>query len=165
MKKFILRRDFAFRHAGVAALFVAVGLWFGYDGLIRYPRTSAHDLYVEIEKSEPKDMPEQEAYLEAFKKQKIQSQYGFLVLFVLAGLGVGAHLAFVARFKGAYDEQGFEVNGQKFAYREVEGVDDAQWEKKGITRVTLPKNTITFDNWHFEGVREFHDILVKALRK
>ena len=92
-----LNREFAMRHLGVAILFAALTCWFGYDGLVRYPSLSAHDIYVSIEKSEPKDGMD----LEAFKQQKIKTQHGFALLCLLASavVALGVIIALVLRIR------------------------------------------------------------------
>ena len=93
MKSLKINTEFLYRHLGVCLLMFGLGCWFGYDGFVEYPKTPAAELYEQIEKSKP---PEGFA-LEAFKRQKIKSQYGFsalcLVASVLIGLHFGYHLA------------------------------------------------------------------------
>ena len=153
--KLTLNKEYAQRHLFVTVLMLALGGWFGYDGFIRYPETSAHGLYVEIEKSEPQDGMD----LEAFKRQKTQTQYGFTVLCLLASAVVGLRLLKSSKFDFEFDSEGFAWNGVRHAYGDIKKVDDADWEKKRITRITVDEGVCTLDAWHHTGVKEFHEKL------
>ena len=102
--KLVLNKEYAGRHLFVTLLMVGLCCWFGYDGFIRYPATPAAELYASIEGSEP---PEQmtDEQLEAFKKQKTQTQYGFTALTFLAALVVDAASAdaLLSKIGSAYD--------------------------------------------------------------
>ena len=126
---------------------VALGCWFGYDGFIGYPATPAAELYKSIEKS---DAPEG-FDLEAFKKQKIGTQYGFTILAFFAAAVVGSRLAKSARFQFEFDDEGYVYRGRRHAYADIKTVDRSQWEKKGIVKI----DGITLDSWHHLGVKEF----------
>ena len=158
--KIELNREFFVRHLFVTVVFAALGGWFGYDGLVRYPATPADELYRSIEKS----AAPQGTDLAAFKRQKIETQYGFSALALLAALAVGAHLFAVSRFRGEFDDDGFGVNGARFKWGEVSEVDDRLWGMKGITRVTAKGRVFKFDAWHSTGVKEFHERLAGAVR-
>lgn len=104
--KLKLNREFAVRYSLVALLFLGMGGWFAFDGFVRYPRTSAAELYRSIEKAEvPEDMPP--AALEAFKRQKTASQKGLALVLTVAAAWVGLLLARAAAFRFDYDEKGF----------------------------------------------------------
>ena len=155
MKRLTLNREFAVRHLGVAALMLGLFLWFGYDGLVKYPSTPAAELYRTIEGS---DAPEG-FDLDAFKRQKTQTQYGFAALALLAALVVGGHVAWLARFRFEYDDDGFSAGGRpRRAFADVKSADWSKWEKKGIVRM----DGVTLDSWHHEGVKEVASILERA---
>ena len=156
MKALKLNREFMTRHVGVALLMLGLGGWFGYDGLVKYPETSAYDLYRSIEKSEPPAGID----LAAFKTQKTQTQLGFAAFALLAALLVGGHVAWLASFKFAFDDEGFVVggNGKRRAFADVKSIDWSKWEKKGIVRMDF----VTLDAWHHEGVKEVAAILKKV---
>ena len=145
--KLKLNREYAMRHLFVALLMAGLCCWFGYDGFVRYPATPAADLYRSIEKAEaPASLD-----LEAFKRQKVKTQYGFTLLTALAALIVGANLYRSYRFDFAFDDEGFTHGGKRKTYSEIKRVDRSKWEKKGIIKV----DGITLDAWHHEGVKEF----------
>lgn len=149
-----LNREFAMRHLGVAALFVVLSCWFGYDGLVRYPSMSAHDIYVSIEKSEPGEG----ADLEAFKRQKIKTQHGFSLLCLLAGVVVSLGVLRNHRRSLRWDDRemcGTLTGGRPLAFSDIVGVEDGQWAKKGII-VFLAKDgrRVKLDAWHHAGVDE-----------
>ena len=155
MRRLTLNREFAVRHLGVAALMLGLCGWFGYDGLVKYPATPAAELYRAIEGADaPAGLD-----LEAFKRQKTQTQYGFAAFALLAALVVGGHVAWLARFRFEYDECGFSAGGRpRRAFADVKAVDWSKWKKKGIVRM----DGVTLDSWHHEGVKEVAAILEKA---
>ncbi len=151
--KLKLNREYARNHLFVTVLMAGLGLWFAYDGVVRYPATPAAALYERIEKVAPDPSYD----VEAFKRQKIQTQYGFAFLALLTSAVVGLRLLRSARFDFAFDDDGFACGGARFSYADVTAVDDRQWEKKGISRVTARGRVFTLDAWHHEGVKEFHE--------
>ena len=143
MKRFKLNPDFAKRYGFVALLFVGMGGWFGYDGLVTYPNTEAAALYESIEKAPPPDMPPER--LEAFKRQKIQSQYGLSVALFVAAAWVGLIL---------FKAWKFDFDPAK-AGRILE-VDRSRWDKKGILVLTTENcGKVTLDSFHHLGVSEY----------
>lgn len=149
-----LNREFAMRHLGVALLFVVLSGWFGYDGFVRYPSLSAHDIYVSIEKSEPGTGVD----LEAFKQQKIKTQYGFAGLCLLAGVVVALGVLRNKLRTLVWNEDemcGTLTGGHPLAFSDIVGVEDGQWARKGII-VFLAKDgrRVKLDAWHHAGVEE-----------
>ena len=156
MKSLKINTEFLYRHLGVCLLMFGLGCWFGYDGFVKYPKTPAAELYEQIEKAKP---PEGFA-LEAFKCQKIKSQYGFTALCLVASALIGLHLASVAMFRFDHDETSFVWNGKKYALSDVKSVDRAQWKKKGIVKLELADGVrVTLDAWHHLGVKDFEKLL------
>lgn len=142
-----LNREFAVRHLFVAVLMAVLCCWFGYDGFVGYPSTPAAALYEKIEGA-----PAPEGFdLEAFKAQKIKTQYGFTLLAFLAALAVGGHLYAVSRFSFEFDDEGYVVNGVSRSWSDAGEPDRRDWEKKGIIKV----DGVKFDSWHHLGVKEF----------
>ena len=153
--KLSLNKDYARRHLFVTVLMLGLGCWFGYDGLVTYPSTTAADLYRSIERADPPaDMPAER--LEAFKKQKTQTQYGFAALALLAGVVVGLRLLKSAKFDFTFDETGFTTNGKRYTRGDIASVDRNRWESKSILVLKLKDGTvITLDAWHHLGVKDF----------
>ena len=145
--KLKLNREYATRHLFVTLLMLGLGGWFGYDGFVRYPATPAAELYKSIEGSDAPPSLD----LEAFKRQKTQTQYGFTILSLFVALVVGSRLAKSARFQFEFDDEGYVFRGRRHAYADIRTVDRSKWEKKGIVKV----NGITLDSWHHLGVKEF----------
>ena len=151
MKKLTLNKEYAKRHLFALIVMLALSLWFGYDGFIGYPSTSAHELYRSIEKADPPMGMD----VEAFKRQKTQTQYGFTFLTLLAAVLIARGLHKSKCFDFAYDDESFIIGGQRHAWSEVKNVDLGSWEKKSIARLELDKNAIiTLDGWHHCGVKE-----------
>jgi hypothetical protein len=153
-----LNREYALRHLFVAALMAGLCGWFGYDGFVKYPHTTGHDLYVSIEGAEPPENFD----LDAFKTQKIKTQYGFTALTFAAFLAVALGVLGSARFKFAFDADGFTFRGERFGYGDIAKIDDRAWARKGIVRLYVkhPANgmvvPITLDAWHHAGVKDFY---------
>lgn len=156
MKRLKLNPEFFYRHLAVCILMLGMGCWFGYDGLVAYPNTPAAELYEKIEKSKPPEGFQ----LEPFKRQKIQSQYGFTALCLLTSVLIGLHLASVASFRFEHDDKSFTWNGKQYALSDVKSVDRSQWKKKGIVKLLLADNSrVTLDAWHHLGVKDFEKLL------
>ena len=151
-----LNREFLARHLAVCILMFGIGCWFGYDGFVAYPKTPAAELYRSIEKSDaPDGFP-----LEAFKRQKIQSQHGFMAMCLAASAIIGIHLLYVGLFRFDWDENSFVWNGKKRPISDIKKVDRAKWKKQGIVTVELGDGTrIKLDAWHHEGVKDFEKLL------
>lgn len=149
--KLKLNREYAQRHLFVAVLLAGMGCWFGYDGFVAYPATDAAELYRSIEKSEPREGLD----LEAFKAQKIKTQYGFTVLALLVASVVGWNLRKSQKFTFEFDDEGFVFDGVRHTYAEIESVDRGQWQKKGIVTIAGKGFRIKLDAWHHVGVKEF----------
>ena len=147
MTRLRLNPEYAKRHLFVTLLMVGLGGWFGYDGFIGYPATPAAELYKSIEKS---DAPE--GYdLEEFKRQKIGTQYGFMILAFFAAAVVGSRLMRNRRFKFAFTDDCYIYRGRRHQLSAIKKIDRSKWEKKGIIKV----DGITLDSWHHLGVKEF----------
>ena len=161
--KVAINREYARNHLFVTVLMAGLGLWFAYDGLVRYPATDAAALYESIEGSAPGPGASEEG-LERFKTQKIHTQYGFAALAFLASAVVGLRLLKSARLRVEWDDDGFSVGGKRFAFSDVKGVDERKWEKKGISRVDLGGGRrLVLDAWHHKGARELHDAIMAKL--
>ena len=156
MKKLKLNPEFFRRHLAVCLLMVGLGCWFGYDGLVSYPKTPAAELYEKIEKAKaPEGYP-----LEAFKRQKIKSQYGFAALCLVAASLIGVNLSAAAFFRFEYDETSFVWDGRRRMLSEVKSVDRSQWKKKGILKLVLEDGSkVVLDAWHHLGVKEFEKMV------
>ena len=150
--KLSVNQDYFRRHLFVTLLMTGLGLWFGYDGFIRYPAMTAGDLYRSIEKSDPPAS----LNLEAFKRQKTQTQYGFTALTLLAALVIGLRLRQACRFRFEFDDTGFVWGTRRFAYTDIQQVDSSKWESKSILTIKLKSGIkLTLDAWHHIGVKEF----------
>ncbi len=152
--KLRLNPDFARRYAAVALLFFGMGGWFGYDGLVRYPRTGAAALYEEIEKAPPGPEWTPEA-LDGFKRQKIQSQLGLMAALWAAAAVVAFVLWRAWRFDFAFDDEGFCWQGRRFGMKAVRAVDWRQWRRKGIVIIFVEGRPVRLDAWHHQGVDAF----------
>jgi len=151
--KLTLNREYAMRHLFVTLLMLGLCCWFGYDGFVRYPATPAAELYKSIEGSDAPTGID----LEAFKKQKTQTQYGFTILSGLAAVLVGLGLFKSFKFAFEFDDDGFVYQGKRRAYSDIKRVDRSKWATKGIVKV----DGIVLDSWHHVGVKEFEQKLPK----
>ena len=152
MKKAQLNREYALRHLFTTVLMAAFCLWFGYDGLVRYPATPGAELYREIEKSDPPEGFD----VESFKRQKRETQIGLSLASLAAFLIVGLRLLNAARFKFAFDETTFSINGQTWTKDDIASIDRSRWAKKSILTLHLKNGRrVTLDAWHHTAVKEF----------
>lgn len=147
MTRLKLNPEYAKRHLFVTLLMIGLGCWFGYDGFVRYPATPAAELYRSIEGSDAPGGFD----LEAFKKQKIGTQYGFTILAFFAAAVVGSRLMRSRRFKFGYTDDCYIYRGRRHPLSSIKKVDRSKWGKKGIVKV----DGITLDAWHHLGVKEF----------
>ncbi len=134
---------------------VGLGGWFGYDGFIRYPATPATELYRSIEGSPaPAEMN-----LEAFKRQKIQTQYGFTFISLIVALIVGLRLLKSYKFKFEFDKDCFTTQGKRFTYADIKEIDHKEWDKKRILKIKLTNGwVVILDAWHHLGVKDFEEM-------
>lgn len=150
--KLTLNGEYAKRHLFVVLLMAGLGCWFGYDGLVAYPAQPAADLYRSIEKSDPREGMD----LEAFKRQKIQTQYGFMGLSLLMSAIVGFRLWKASRVDFSFDDQEFVWAGRRYPRTAIVSVDRSRWESKSILVLKLEDGAVvTLDAWHHLGVKEF----------
>ncbi len=159
--KLSLNKEFARRHLFVTLLMVAMGGWFGYDGFVAYPSKTARELYVSCHKGEE---PADDLAAEKFRAAAIPRQKQFMALSLLAAALVGGHLWLVSRLRVEFDAEGFTWRGRRFAYADVAKVDDSDWCKKGIVRLTLAAGVLTLDSWHHTGVEDFRARLEETLK-
>ena len=158
--KIALNKEYARRHLFVTVVMAALGLWFGYDGFVRYPATPAAELFRSIEGSEAP-----EGYdLEAFKRQKTQTQYGFTALSLLAALVVGLRLFKSYKFNFEFDSAGFSFNGRRYAFDDIASTDHKHWKSKSILTLKTKDGTkIVLDAWHHTGVKELEARLASRM--
>lgn len=153
--KLTLNKDYARRHLFVTILMAALGGWFGYDGLVTYPKMTPCELYRSIEGTDPSAEWTAER-LDAFKRQKTQTQYGFSALCLAAALIVGLRLLKSSKFDFSFDENGFAYNGKTYTREDIAEVDRSAWEKKAIAVLKLKDGSaVTLDAWHHLGVKDF----------
>lgn len=160
--KLFLNKEFARRHLFVTLLMVALGGWFGYDGFITYPSMSASELYVRSHKGE---QPADDLAAEKFQAVAIPRQKQFMGLCFLAAVLVGGHLWLVSRLRVEFDAEGFTWRGRRFAFADVVKMDESDWSKKGIVRLTTAAGSLTLDSWHHTGVEDFHARLEEHLKR
>lgn len=156
--KITLNREYAVRHLFVVVLLLGLSGWFGFDGFVRYPQVDAAALYESIEGEPPPPAMSAEA-LARFKSQKTDFQRLFALALLVGGVVVGLRLLQSARFALTFDDAGFELNGVRYSYADVQSVDAGKWEKERIARVTLPGRKFVLDGWHHTGVKEFYEKL------
>lgn len=159
--KLRLNKEYAQRHFFVVVLMAALAVWFGYDGVVKYPSMPARELYISIEGSEPPEGFD----LDGFKRQKTHSQYGFSLLALLAAAVVGCRLLRSAKFDFVFDSEGFVWRGRRYSYDDIVKIDDSIWETKRIMRLYLADAKITLDAWHHEGVKEFRRLVSNRLNE
>lgn len=153
--KVTLNPDYVRRHLGVCILLLGLSCWFGYDGLVTYPKTPAAELYESIEKAPPPEGFD----VDAFKKQKTQTQYGLMGFCFFVGSIVGLRLWGASKFRFAWDDSGFTWKGVKHPFSDIRKVGRDHWTKKGILVLNLEHEKIVLDAWHHLGVAEFEKMV------
>ncbi len=139
-----LNREYATRHLGVAALFTGLALWFLYDAIFVYP-----------------NLPDDGTH-----RTTVEFQYSFAGLLATAALIVAGRVWANWKRKLEWDEEkiwGTVLGANPLLFSDIVGVEDAQWEKKGII-VFLAKDgrRVKLDSWHHAGV---DDLVAKILQK
>ncbi len=139
-----LNREYATRHLGVAALFMGLACWFLYDAVFVYPYLPADGTH----------------------RTTVEFQYSFAGILGLAALIVAGRVWANWKQKLAWDEEkmwGTALGANPLLFSDIVGVEDAQWEKKGII-VFLAKDgrRVKLDSWHHAGVE---DLVTKILPK
>ena len=164
--KITLNREYATRHLGVAILFAALCGWFLYDGSIQWPaenaawerRTgttvaaalAAHpELKREHEKENRNDIP-------PHWPEEIARQHQFAGICALAACLIAGLVGLNWKRTLEWDDtqmNGSLTGGKPLLFTDIVGVEDAQWEKKGIL-VLFAKDgrRVTLDAWHHAGV-------------
>ena len=159
--KLKLNREFAARHLFVTVLLTAMACWFGYDGYVTYPSLTPEALYERIEHSPP---PSPEAAAKVWSNA-IPRQKQFMALCLIGAAIVGFGVWRAARFRFAYRERGFSFRARRYKIDDVASVDDSQWKRKGILRLSVKDGSkIVLDGWHHSGVDGFYEILRDAGR-
>ena len=174
--KLRLNREYATRHLGVALLFLGLGGWFLFDGSVRWPAENAAwekrtgttvaaalqahpELRNEHEKENRNDIPPHWPH-ELARQHQFAGICGFAAL-LIAGL-VGLNWKQTLEWDDV-QMTGSLTGGRPLALSDIVGVEDAQWERKGIL-VLIAKDgrRVKLDSWHHAGVDE---IVAKILPK
>lgn len=143
------------RHIFVAALLLAMGCWFAYDGYVTYPSMTPAELYEKIERAKP---PSEEAAVRVYNSA-IPRQKQFMALCLIGSLIVGVGVFRSWRFDFEYDETGFTWKGRRMSIGDIKSVNASKWAKKGVLRLVTPAGGITLDAWHNKGVDGFAELL------
>lgn len=91
--------------------------------------------------------------------------------FVSAGIGVAA-CAFLLCILGWRFLTRITLDGETLTYRTPSGtqtftldaitaVDDSQWKKRGILKITTASGSMTLDSWHHTGVRDIAEVILE----
>lgn len=146
--------EYALRHTFVVIVFLGLATWFGYDGLVTYPRTDAAILYEKIEGEKPGEGVQ----LESFKQQKIKTQNSFSFACGLVGLIVLLRLlATIRRRRITFDDQQVNWNGQVFSYSDITAVRDDKWETSQICVLDVKGKRFVIDGWHYVGADQLRE--------
>ena len=148
--KLTLNREYAFRHLGVAVLFLGLCCWFLYDGAITYPKMDDATFSEHILHGRQGDF-------EKMKKEAIGRQYQFAGICGIAALLIAAGVGRCRLQTLEWDDVqmcGSLTGGKPLAFADVSGIDDRRWEKKGILVVYAKDGRrFTLDTWHHSGAK------------
>lgn len=132
--KISLNREYFVRHAGVAAVFGALALWFLYDAVFVYPNLAA----------------------DAGHHTTVAFQYSAAALLAAGAAIVAVRLWMASRETLEWNDsamRGSLTNGKEIPFGDVAIVDDKLWDVKSILRlVTRNGRFIDVDGWHHNGV-------------
>ena len=174
--KIQLNREYATRHLGVAVLFFALGGWFAFDGAVQWPAENAAwekrtgttvaaalQAHPELRNEHIKDNRDD---IPPHWPHELARQFQFAGLCGLASLIIAALVGLNWKRTLEWDDgqmTGSLTGGRPLAFADIVGVEDAQWDKKGII-VLLAKDgrRVTLDSWHHAGVDE---LVAKILPK
>lgn len=174
-----LNREYATRHLGVAALFLALCGWFLLDGMVNWPNENAAwekkygitvdaaleahpELRFEHNKENRADIPPHWPH-------EITRQHQFAGLCGIAALVIAGLVGLNWRQKLVWDDEqmtGTPTGGKSLRFADIVGVEDAQWARKGII-VFLAKDgrRVKLDSWHHAGVDELVGTIVPRMKK
>ncbi len=158
-----LNREYAVRHLGVTALFLAMSLWFVFDGAIAWPNENkawekergitAAEYVAANPKCRNSHLKEERDGLPHLPSD-FDRQFQFAVLCAAAAAIIGFGVFRNWRSTLEWDDNamtGSLTSGRPLAFAEV-AVDRAKWEKKGILRVYAKDGRcVTIDTWHHSG--------------
>src|SRR5262249_15793185 len=141
---------FRFKRLLFAVLLIAGGLWFGYDGFIGYPKTNAElDRLIREDKVAEKEHNETKRQELAIKLKSytFHNSTAIIVqkvlLFTLTPGGLIFAFVILRGSRGElrYADHTLHVPGHEpIALDKIISIDDARWEKKGISFVTYKKS-------------------------
>lgn len=171
-----INKDWAIRLGLIAALFIAGGSWYLYDGLVTYPnQTAKFDLVYEMVDTNGDGEPEpvrhddwksrlEEAGYDSEidpKKLNRKSAWDIRTQLIIAGIcypiGLLALFWLVAnKFRPLYaDGEGVRFGGKRMAYDAVEEIDKSRWDSKGIAvLIDRQGGKLTLDDWKFKGAAD-----------
>jgi len=166
-----INKEWGVRLGLIAALFIAGGCWYLYDGLVKYPKQ--RDMYQLVyEKTGDGGAIKRENWQQNLvdagypadidpDKLSNKSDTDILIQRLIAGLcfPVGLMALFwlvLNSFRPLYaDEQGVQFGGKRMAYDDVSEIDKARWDSKGIAVLQgRDGRKLVLDDWKFRGAAE-----------
>ena len=174
--KLQLNREYATRHLCVAILFLALGGWFVYDGAVQWPAenrvweqqsgTTVEDALKKHPELRNEHIKQNHKEIPPHWPHEIARQYQFAGLCGFGSLLIAALVGLNWKRTLEWDDRsmnGTLTGGRPLEFADIVGVEDAQWEKKGII-VLLAKDgrRVALDAWHHAGVNE---LVAKILPK
>ena len=142
MKKIAINREYAVRHAGVAALFAGLSLYFLYDAIFVYPY-----------------LPEDGTH-----HTTVEFQYSSAALLALFAAIVAFRVFRSWKSTLEWDDAqmcGTLTRGAPLRFDEIERLDVSKWEKKQILVVHAKDGRrVTLDAWHHAGAKELAEKII-----
>lgn len=136
-----LNREYLVRHLGVAILFAALGLWFGYDAVFVYPNL-------------PPDAPHHTS---------ISFQYSASGLLLAAAAVIATRLWRASRETLEWNEKtmcGTLTRGREIPLATARLANLKLWQEKNILQIaTETGETIYVDGWHHTNVDKLENAL------
>lgn len=161
----------------ISAVMVAMGLWFGYDGFVGYPRHNRIAVELQAEKSRATTEAEKGAIqtkiVEHGKEHTATDIFWQRVLFfALPPLGIAAIARWIYISRGVYRltaDKLLHVPGHPpVPLDSITEIDKRQWDRKGIAHISYElgggqKGTIRLDDFIYE--REPTDEIFKRVEE
>lgn len=173
-----INKEWGVRLGLIAALFIAGGCWYLYDGLVTYPRQSEmYELVYQktdegtaIKHDDWKQRLEEAGYSSDIDPEDLKHKSGADIMTQLIIAGICFPIGLLALFWLGLnsvrpmfaDDQAVHFGRKRLAFDQVDQIDKSRWDSKGIAVVHgRDGGKIVLDDWKFRGAA---DVLAEVER-
>jgi hypothetical protein len=154
-------QEFRLRWAAVGVLAIAMGVWFAYDGWVKYPEHNRRHLAAQeqLRHADARKDPDAaakatrvlEAIGEAHTDFDIALQKKLAIACPLLGIAILGHMLFHSRGTYRLTDTHLHIPGRGAIDRNtIRSIDMGRWLRKGIAIVTYDGGAAKLDDWHYE---------------